>query len=172
MECNDNNLAKFPNEIKQIIHAEEIDNSEKVMACINTISSTSNTLKNLVVNKSFHSSYIQIEFNDKKKIIINIFVAYVVPLLKDINHSALFQEWKLNIDAELYEINIDANMSKPSDKKEIDCHDSDLYWPTKIKYTIQWFPLLSIMEHTENILNPKQGIITSLLKLFSILSCV
>ena len=51
-------------------------------------------------------------------------------------------------------------------KKEIDCHDSDLYWPTTIRDTIQWFNFLTIMEHTANILNPKQGLITSLLRVF------
>ena len=60
LECNVNNLEKLPNEVKQIIHAEETDNSDKVMTCINTIPSTSNTLNNLVVNKSLHSSYIKI----------------------------------------------------------------------------------------------------------------
>ena len=65
-KCNDNNLAKLPNDLKQIIHAEETDNSDKAMTCINTIPSTSNTLKNLVVNISLHSFYIQREFNDKK----------------------------------------------------------------------------------------------------------
>ena len=59
LECNDNNLAKLTNDVKQITHTEETDNSEKVMTCINTITSTSNTLKNLVVDKSLHSSYIQ-----------------------------------------------------------------------------------------------------------------
>ena len=49
--------------------------------------------------------------------IINIFSAYVVPLLKYINHPVLLQEWKINIDTSAYEINIDANMSKTSDKK-------------------------------------------------------
>ena len=34
-------------------------------------------------------------------------------MLKDINHTALFQEWKLNPDAAAYERNIDANMFKP-----------------------------------------------------------
>ena len=48
---------------------------------------------------------------------MNIFSAYVVPLLTDINHPALHQEWKLNIDAAGYENNIDTNMSKPSLKK-------------------------------------------------------
>ena len=51
--------------------------------------------------------------------IINIFGAYVVPLLKYINNPASIQEWKLNIDAAGYEKNIDANMSKPSDKKNL-----------------------------------------------------
>ena len=37
LECNNNNLAKLPNEVKQIIHAEDTDNSDKVMTCINTI---------------------------------------------------------------------------------------------------------------------------------------
>ena len=81
------------------------------MTCINTIPSTQNTLKNLAENKSFHYSYIQREFNDKNKMIINIFSAYDVPLLKDINHPSLLQEWKLNLDAVAYERNIDANMS-------------------------------------------------------------
>ena len=58
-------------------------------------------------------------------------------------------------------------MHKPSDKKEIDCHDSDLYWPTSIKDKIQWFPFITIMEYTANILNPNKGLIPSLLKVFS-----
>ena len=104
LECNDNNLEKLPNDVKQRIHAEETDNSDKFMTCINTIPYTSNTLKNLVVNKSSRPSNIQTEFNDKKDIIINIFSAYVVPMLKDINHPALLKEWKLNIDTAAYEI--------------------------------------------------------------------
>ena len=59
LEYNTNNLAKLPNEVKQIIHAEETDNSDYVMTCINTIPSTSNSLKKLLLHKSLHSSYIQ-----------------------------------------------------------------------------------------------------------------
>ena len=76
----------------------------------------------------------------------------------------MLQEWKLNLYAAAYKKNVDANLSKPSDKKEIDFHDSKLYWTTTIKDTIQWFTFLTIMEHTANILNPKKGLITSLLK--------
>ena len=71
----------------------------------------------------------------------------------------MLQEWKLNLDAAAYEKNIDANLSKTSDKKEIDHHDRNMYWPNKIKDTIQWFPFITIMEHTTNILKPKQGLI-------------
>ena len=49
--------------------------------------------------------------------IINIFSAYIVPMLKYINHPEFFQEWEFNLDAAEYERNIDANKSKPSDKK-------------------------------------------------------
>ena len=50
------------------------------------------------------------------KMIINICSAYVVPLLKFINHPEFIQEWKLNLDAAAYEKNIDAKLSKTSDK--------------------------------------------------------
>ena len=40
--------------------------------------------------------------------IIIIFSAYSVPLSKYINHPALLQEWKLNIDDAAYEKNVDA----------------------------------------------------------------
>ena len=52
--------------------------------------------------------------------------------------------------------------------KKIDSHDSDLYWPTSTKDTIQWFRFLIITDHTANILNPNKGIIPSLLKVFAI----
>ena len=35
------------------------------------------------------------------------------------------------------------------------------------KFTINWFPLIYINEHTANIFNPNKGIIYSLLKLFA-----
>ena len=98
-DCNTNNLKKLTNEVKDIIHAEDTDNSDKVMIRNTKILSTSNTLKSLAVDKCFHSSYIQTEFNDKKEMIINIFSEYVEPLLKDINHPTLIQEWKLHLDA-------------------------------------------------------------------------
>ena len=40
LECNFNNLAKLLNEVKQRIHAEETDNSDYVMTCIDKMIST------------------------------------------------------------------------------------------------------------------------------------
>ena len=76
-ECNSNNLAKLKNKVKQRIHAEVTYNSDYVMTCIIKIPSTSNTLKKLLLHKSLHYSYIQTEYNDKEKIIINTFITYV-----------------------------------------------------------------------------------------------
>ena len=109
-ECNTINLEQLPNEVKDRIHEEERNNWDKVITCTTTIPSTSNTLKHLAVNKSFDYSFIQRKFNDKKDMIIKISSAYVESLLKDINHPELLQEWKLNIDAAEYEINVDANL--------------------------------------------------------------
>ena len=47
---------------------------------------TSNTLKNLLVNSNYHSSYTNQEFNDKKEQIITIFSTYVAPQIKEIHH--------------------------------------------------------------------------------------
>ena len=54
---------------------------------------------------------------------------------------------------------IDSNVYKISAKKEIDRHDSNLYWSTSIKDKIQWFTFLTIIEHTENILKLNKGLI-------------
>ena len=58
-DCSIINLEKLPTEVKQRVYAKDIDNPDKFMICSTTIPSTSNTLKNLEVNSSFHSSYIQ-----------------------------------------------------------------------------------------------------------------
>ena len=84
------------------------------MTCMNTITSTSGTLKKLLLNKNLHYSYIKKEFNEKEEIINNIFSSYDEPLLKYINHPALLQEWKLNLYAVAFEKKIYANVYKPT----------------------------------------------------------
>ena len=51
-------------------------------------------------------------------------------------------------------------------KKESNCHDSEEYCKTSIKETIEWFPFLTIMSNTANIMENNNGLISSLLKVF------
>ena len=73
----------------------------------------------------------------------------------------MLQAWKLNIDSAEYKRNIDANLYKHYGKNKFNCHDSESNWPTSIKYTINWFPFLAIMEHTANIIKTNKGLISS-----------
>ena len=114
LECNSNNLEKILNIEKQKIHTEETYDSDYVITFNTTIISISNTLNKLLLHSSLHYSYIQTKYNDKEESINNIFGTYVEPLLNDINHPTLIQEWKINIDAASYESKIDPNMYKPS----------------------------------------------------------
>ena len=99
----------------------------------------------LLFYSSLQYSYNQTEYIDKEETINNTFIIYVEPLLNDINHLALIQEWKLNLDAAAYEKKIAAGVHKPSEKKGINDHDRDSYCPTSIKDTIQWFPFFTII---------------------------
>ena len=56
-DCDENNLKILPYQIKGRVGAEVTIHSEKFMLCYTTIPSASNTLKNLLVNSNYHSSY-------------------------------------------------------------------------------------------------------------------
>ena len=62
-----------------------------------------------------------------------------------------------------------ANMYKSSGKKKINRVDNHKHWPASIKETIQWFPFLTIMEHTTNKIQDNKGLISSLLNIFQCL---
>ena len=77
-------------------------NSDLFMLCYTTITSTSNTLKNLYTSKDYHSSYSTDNFNNQKEAMSRLFSTYVTPQIKEIYHPEIIQEWKLNIDAAEY----------------------------------------------------------------------
>ena len=60
-------LKRLPYQLKDRVGAEVTVNSDKVMICYTTIPSTSDTLNNLLVSASSHSSYNNKQFNDKKE---------------------------------------------------------------------------------------------------------
>ena len=59
-----------------------------------------------------------------------------------------------------------ANTYKPSEKKKIRRVDDHKHWPESIKDTIQWFPFLTMIEHTANKMQDDKHLISSLLKMF------
>ena len=79
--------------------------SDYIMTCTTAIPSISNTLKKLLLQYNFHSSYNQTKYIGEEEIIHNILSKYVEPLLNYINHLAFVQEWKINIDDPAYEKN-------------------------------------------------------------------
>ena len=50
-------------------------------------------------------------------------------------------------------------MYKPSEKKKFNCVDNHKHWPASIKNKMQWFPFLTIMEHTANKMQENKGLI-------------
>ena len=84
--------------VKEIVGAEFKVNSDLVLLCYTTITSTSNTLKNLLINSNYHSSYSTETFNTKDEQMRKLFSTYVTPQIKEINHPSIIQEWKINID--------------------------------------------------------------------------
>ena len=79
-----------------------MNDSDYAMIFTTAIHSISNTLKNLWILSYFNSSYIQTIYNDKEESIHNTFIAYVEPLLDNINHTELVQELKINLYAAAY----------------------------------------------------------------------
>ena len=68
--------------VKERVSAEVKVNTDLGMLCYTTITSTSNTLKNLVINSNYHSSYSTEEFDTKKEQMSNIFSTYITPQIK------------------------------------------------------------------------------------------
>ena len=93
-------------------------NTDLVMLCHTTITSTSSTLKNLYISRDYHSSYSTDKFNDQKEAMDRLFRTYITPQIKEIYHPAIIQEWKLNIDAAEYEKNMTLT-HVPSTKKNV-----------------------------------------------------
>ena len=81
-------------------------NTDLVMLCHTTITSTSSTLKNLYIGKDYHSFYSTENYNDHTEAMDRLFSTYITPQIKEIYHPEIIQEWKLNIDAAEYENNM------------------------------------------------------------------
>ena len=106
LPCDKDHLEKIPENVKERVGAEMEMNTNLVMICHTTITSTSYTLKNLYIGKDCHSLYLTDDYNDQTKAMERLFSTYITPQIKEIYHLAIIQEWKLNIDAAEYEKNM------------------------------------------------------------------
>ena len=75
-----------------------------------------------------------------------LFIEKLVPIMKNINHPALIEEWKQNLDFAAYENNIKQYMKITSIKKQNDRNDKTEYWPTSINESLNWFPFFDTIE--------------------------
>ena len=66
LTCGEDHLKTLHVKVKDRVGAEVKVNSDLFMLCYTTITSTSNTLKNLYISKDYHSSYSTDNFNNQK----------------------------------------------------------------------------------------------------------
>ena len=66
LTCDEDHLKILPVRVKYRVGAELKVNSDLVMICYTTITSTSNKLKTLYISKDYHSSYSTEKFNTEK----------------------------------------------------------------------------------------------------------
>ena len=98
-------MKKIPDLVKERVGVVLSENTDLVMQCSTTITSTSNMLKNLYIGTQYHSSYSTNIYSYQTEEMDRLFKTYITPQLKQIYHPAILQEWKLNIDAKEYEKN-------------------------------------------------------------------
>ena len=72
-----------------------------------------------------------------------MFLEYLAPVMDDLDHPALIEKWKQNLDATDYETNLYKNVKLPSIKKQIGSNDKTKYYcPTSKNESINFLPFL------------------------------
>ena len=84
-----------------------------------------------------HLIYKQDFYTDKQKEIDKLLIEHLVPIMDDLYHPMLIEEWKQNINATAYENNLNQDVKIPSIKKKYRNNKNE-YWPTRIKESINW----------------------------------
>ena len=85
-------MKKIPDIVKERVGAALTENTDLVMLCSTTITSTSSTLKNLYIGKHYHSLFSTDNYNDQTKEMDRLFSTYITPQNKEIYHPAIIQE--------------------------------------------------------------------------------
>ena len=88
--------------------------------------------------------------------------------MDNIDHPALIEERKQNIDAAAYKKNLNKDVKIPSIKKTIDCNDKTEYWKKIIKESLNWLPFLDTMEFTADRIDNDKNLLPSSLNFFNV----
>ena len=81
--------------------------------------------------------YKQDFYNNKEKEIDDLFSEYLVPVMDDLDHPVLIEEWK-KILILLIMKTIHTKMHSYHQLRNIYHNDKTEYWPTSIKESIDW----------------------------------
>ena len=79
LTCDEDHLKKNPVKVKDRVGAQLKLNTDLVMLCHTTITSTSYTLKNLYISRDYHSSYSTDNFNNQTQPMDRLFSTYITP---------------------------------------------------------------------------------------------
>ena len=79
----------FPNDVKLIINVIDKLDTDFLMAKNNVISSVSNTIKKLLIQKNMHLIYKQDFYKDKQRETYDLLIEQLVPIMYDLDHPAL-----------------------------------------------------------------------------------
>ena len=73
LTCDEDHFKKLPFKVKDRVGAEVKVNTDLVMLCHATITSTSYTLKNLYISRDYHLSYSTDNYNNQKESMDRLF---------------------------------------------------------------------------------------------------
>ena len=106
LEHNSKHSISVLNDAKQIIHDIDKQKTDYVMLCYTLMSFVENTLKKFHIQSNLYNFYKHNFYHNKRDKFDEHFDQYHLHLLKDIDHPALIQKQKQNIDAAAYENNL------------------------------------------------------------------
>ena len=89
------------------------------MAKNKAIYAVENTIKQLHIQKDMHMDYKQDLYKEKQKEIYDFFLDYLVPIMENLDHPALIEERKPNLDADAHEKYLNKDVNLPSIKKKM-----------------------------------------------------
>ena len=133
------------------------------------ISALSNTIKQLHIHKNMHMAYKQDFYKTKETEIDDLFHGYLVPVMEDLEHPTLIEEWIHILDAAAYEKNLHKDEKLPSMKKKVYCNYKIECCTKSIMESLNSLQFLDIIYFNADRIKNDKNLLPSLLK---VLQCL